>query len=169
MLAVVDTFGEDLPPACASTCQESWAIIDTLLTKFGTQYDIAERATRVLRGGLRFFGSAALPVVPSVLARMSIAFEVTGFSSYAWIAGKAISLFGEEDNPDMRLAIKDVYERSTSKLVTLLRQKQLNDIPDGKTCIPPKSPFHLLIQVGQLLRITSICFYTCSRGDQTYS
>ena len=149
MLAVVDTFGEDLPPACANTCQESWTIVDTLLSKFGTQYDIAERATRVLRGGLRFFGSAALHVVPSVLARMSIAFEVTDFSSYAWIAGKAISLFGEEDNSDMLLAIKDVYERSTSKLVSLLRQKQLNDIPDGKISILSKDLFfHLLIRVG---------------------
>lgn len=132
MLTVIDTFGEELPAACAGTCQETWSIIDILLSKYGTQYDIAERSTRVLRGGLRFFGSTALPVVPSVLARMSIAFEATGFASYAWIAGKAISLFGEEDNLDMLLAIRDVYERSTSKLVTLLGQKEINDIPDGE-------------------------------------
>lgn len=133
-MAVVDTFGEDLPAACLGTCQETWSILDSLLSKYGAQYDIAERSTRVIRGGLRFFGSTALPVVPSILGRMSLAFEATGFASYAWIAGKAISLFGDEDSPDMRLAIKDVYERATSNMVALLQQKELRDIPDGE-CI----------------------------------
>lgn len=130
MLSVVDTFGEELPAACMDTCQQSWSIIDTLLSKYGMQYDITERSTRVLRGGMRFFGPAALPVAPSVLSRMSIAFEATGFASYAWIAGKAISLFGEEDRPDMLIAIRDVFARSTSKVVSLLQQKGISEIPD---------------------------------------
>lgn len=132
MLAIIDTFGEDLPQACTGTCEESWSIVDILLSKYGSQYDVAERSTRVLRGGLRFFGSAALPIIPSIMARMSVAFEKTGFASYVWIAGKAISHFGEEDNADMVAAIKDVYERSTSKVVSLLQQKAIGEVPDGK-------------------------------------
>ena len=62
---------------------------------------------------------------------MSIQFESTGFASYAWIAGKAVALYGEEDNADIWAAIKDVYERSTSKLASLLQQKEMRDIPDG--------------------------------------
>ncbi|KAH8120311.1 ARM repeat-containing protein [Phellopilus nigrolimitatus] len=130
MFAIVETFGEVLPTACAGSCQEAWSIFDPLLSKYGTQYDIAERTTRVLRGGLKLFGSAALPVVPSLLTRMSFAFEATGFASYAWIAGRTILLFGEEDSPVMQSAIKDAYERSTSKVVSLLQQKELRDVPD---------------------------------------
>ncbi|KAL5518958.1 MTR10 [Sanghuangporus vaninii] len=130
MLAVVDTFGEELPSACRGTCEETWSIIDGLLSKYGSQYGVAERSTRVLRGGLRLFGSAALPIIPSIMARMSLAFEATGFASYVWIAGKAISHFGEEDNSDMVAAIQDIYERSTSKVVSLLQQKAIGEIPD---------------------------------------
>ena len=131
MLRIVDTFGDVLPDSCLSSCREAWSILDALLATFGSQYDITERTTRVIRGGLRLFNSVALPVVPSVVARMSIQFESTGFASYAWIAGKAVALYGEEDNADIWAAIKDVYERSTSKLASLLQQKEMRDIPDG--------------------------------------
>ncbi|THH11118.1 hypothetical protein EW145_g861 [Phellinidium pouzarii] len=130
MLAIVETFGEELPTTCVGSCQQAWSILDPLLSKFGTQYEIAERTTRVLRAGLRFFESLALSVVPSVLTRMSFAFEATGFASYAWIAGKIMSNFGEEDNAEMRAAVMDTYERSTAKVIALLQQKELRDIPD---------------------------------------
>ncbi|KAI5124707.1 hypothetical protein M0805_004313 [Coniferiporia weirii] len=130
MLAIVDTFGEELPAACAGSCQETWSILDPLISKCGSQFGIAERTTRVLRAGLKFFGSTALPIVPSLLARMSFAFEATGFASFLWIAGKAISLFGEEDSQEMRIAIKDAFERSTSRVVTVVQQNDLRDVPD---------------------------------------
>lgn len=131
MLAVIVTFGEELPPACLTSCQEAWAILDALLSKYGTHYDLAERATRVLRCGLKFFGKSALPIAHAVLGRMSLAFESTGFASYAWIAGKIVQLFGEED-ASLGLGIKDAYERSTAKVIELVQQKDLRDIPDGK-------------------------------------
>lgn len=131
MLAIIETYGEDLPTGCANSCEEAWAIIDVILSKYGDQHDIAERTTRVIRAGLRFFGRSASLVVSSVLARMSIGFEATGFASYTWIAGKIISLFGEDDNLDMHAAIKDAYERSTTKVVTLLQGQDLRELPDG--------------------------------------
>ena len=131
MLAVIEPFGEALPPACQTSCQEAWAILDVLLSKFGNLNDVAERTTRVLRAGIRFFGQAVQPVVTSVLARMSLAFEATGFASYVWIAGKTIAIYSEEESQDMYAAVREVYERSTSKVVSLLQQKQLSEIPDG--------------------------------------
>lgn len=131
MLAVIETFGEELPPACLTSCQEAWAILDALLSQYGTHYDLAERATRVLRCGLKFFGKPAMPIAHAVLGRMSLAFESTGFASYAWIAGKIVQLFGEED-ASLGPGIKDAYERSTAKVIELVQQKELRDIPDGK-------------------------------------
>lgn len=132
MLAIVETFGDELPASCIGTCQEAWTIIDSLLSKYGSQYDVAERTTRVLRCGLRLFGRNASPIVPSLLSRMSIGFEATGFASFAWIAGKVISLYGEDDDIILAAGIKDVFERSTTKVATLLQEKELRDIPDGK-------------------------------------
>ena len=59
MLRIVDTFGDVLPDSCLSSCREAWSILDALLAKFGSQYDITERTTRVIRGGLRRSTSAA--------------------------------------------------------------------------------------------------------------
>lgn len=132
MLAVIETFGEDLPPGCVNSCEEAWTVIDTLLSKYGDQYDVVERATRVIRAGLRFFGRSAAPVASSVLARMSIGFEATGFASYTWISGKIISNFGEDSSLDMYAAVKDAYERSTTKVVALLQGQELRELPDGE-------------------------------------
>lgn len=131
MLGIVDTFGEDLPPTCQNTCQEAWAIFDPFLAKFGTDYQLCERTTRVLRLGLTFFGDTALSILPAVLSRMAHSFEATGHSSYLWISGKVIGRFGNEENPQLRASYKEVYERSSNKVVQLLQEKTPAQIPDG--------------------------------------
>ncbi|KAG5221622.1 Nuclear import receptor [Salix suchowensis] len=78
MLHVVRGFGEDLPEACQNTCQEMWTVFDNFITKYGNDYGIAERTTRVLRHGITLYGKAGLNVAPSVVARMAQAFTITG-------------------------------------------------------------------------------------------
>lgn len=131
MLHIIRSFGEELPSACQNSCQEAWAVFDSLLLKYGSSYDIAERATRVLRHGITLFGEASLPVAASVVARMSLGFEATGFPSYLWIAGKVIGSFGNEKNDQvLQGAFREMYERSTNKVVSLLQTKPPGDIPD---------------------------------------
>ncbi|KAI8980731.1 ARM repeat-containing protein [Trametes punicea] len=130
MLGVIQSFGEHLPTACHNTHREAWAVFEPFLIKYGSEYPICERTTRVLRLGLTFFGSAALPILPSVLARMASCFEATGFSSYLWFTGKVVGRFGNEEDPALRAAFKDVYERASNKLVTMLQEKPPQMIPD---------------------------------------
>lgn len=132
MLHVIQSYGEDLPPACHDTCQNAWVVFDTFLSKHGTNYDLAERATRVLRRGIDLFNKSALPIASSVVARMSFAFEATGYPSFLWIAGKIIGRFGYEENSNFRGAIKELFERSTTKVASLLQVKSAGEIPDGE-------------------------------------
>jgi transportin-3 len=131
MLHVIRTFGDELPPACQNTCEEAWPVFDIFLSKYGSEYDIAEHTTRVLRHGINLFGSAALPIADSVMARMSVAFETTGFPSYLWIGGKVIGRFGNEESISLRASFQQLYERSTNKVVAFLQVKLPGDIPDG--------------------------------------
>ncbi|CCL98288.1 uncharacterized protein FIBRA_00282 [Fibroporia radiculosa] len=130
MLGVIDTFGEELPVTCHNSSQEAWSFFDPFIAKYGSDYQICERTTRVLRLGFNFFGSTVRPVLSSVLTRMSAAFEATGYSSYLWIVGKIVGRFGNDDDPALRAAFKDVFERSSNKLVQILRGKTPASIPD---------------------------------------
>ncbi|KAJ6509444.1 armadillo-type protein [Mycena vitilis] len=130
MLHVIQGFGEELPPACQTSCRDAWNVLDAFLVKYGADYDIAERTTRVIRHGIALFGDTALPVVPFVVARMSFAFEATGYPSYLWIAGKLIQRYGNEEDADLRGSFREVYERSTNSVVSLLQSKSASDIPD---------------------------------------
>ncbi|ETW87387.1 hypothetical protein HETIRDRAFT_431738 [Heterobasidion irregulare TC 32-1] len=130
MIHVVGGFGEELPAACLNTCEEAWAVLDAFISKYGSDYESAEHVTRVLRHGLTLFGSSALPVASTMLARMSSAFEATGLPCYLWIAGKIMGRFGHQEDPVLRNGFKDVYERSTHKLVSLLQEKGPSAIPD---------------------------------------
>jgi transportin-3 len=62
---------------------------------------------------------------------MSFAFEATGFPGYLWIAGKVIGRFGYDENPDWRGAIREIFERSTAKVVAMLQIKLPRELPDG--------------------------------------
>ncbi|KAF8898840.1 armadillo-type protein [Infundibulicybe gibba] len=131
MLQVVQSFGEELPAACRNSCEEAWAVFDGFLVKYGSNYDLAERTTRVLRHGITLFSSSAVAVAPAVVTRMSQAFEATGFPSYIWIAGKVIGRFGNEVDQTLRRSFEDVYDRATGKVVSILQVKSPGDIPDG--------------------------------------
>ncbi|THV07689.1 ARM repeat-containing protein [Dendrothele bispora CBS 962.96] len=129
MLSVIGSFGEELPAACQNTCNEVWAMFDALLSKYCKDENVAERSCRVVRYGLSFFDEAVLPVAPSVVARMSFSFEASGVASFLWIAGKIIGRFGDRENPDLRGSFKEIYERSTQKLVQLLQTQSPDTIP----------------------------------------
>ncbi|KAF8584964.1 ARM repeat-containing protein [Ramaria rubella] len=130
MLHVVKGFGEELPANCRSTCEEAWALFDTLIAKHGDHYGIADKATRVLRYGLELFGSAVLPMAQNVLSRMGTSFEANGLSGYLWITGKVIGRFGHEENPVLREAFRQAYESATAKVLSLLQQQPASEIPD---------------------------------------
>ncbi|KAH9837030.1 ARM repeat-containing protein [Rhodofomes roseus] len=142
MLGVIQTFGEDLPVACQNSVQEGWSFFDPFIVKYGSDYAICERITRVLRLALTFFGGRARPILPFVLKRMSDAFEVTGFSSYLWIVGKIIGRFGNDEDPALRAALKEVFEHSSNKLVQLLQEKTPASIPDVM-----EDYLHMLLQM----------------------
>lgn len=133
MLHVIQSYGEELPQSCQGTCKAAWEVMDTFLVKHGNTYDLAERVTRVLRRGLDLFGKAAVSVAPSVLARMSFGFEAVGYPSFLWIAGKIIGRFSYERDPELAGAIRELYERSTHKVASLLQVKQPLEIPDGES------------------------------------
>ena len=132
MLHVVGSFGEHLPPSCRTTCQEAWPVFDAFLVRHGSDYDSAEHVTRVLRHALNLFGEAVLPIAADMLGRMSASFASSGLSCYLWIASKVHGRFGNEEDPLLRDAVRDVYERSTQKLLAMLREKSAAMLPDGE-------------------------------------
>ncbi len=133
MLYVIRSFGDELPPACQGTCGEAWTVFDGFILKFGTNYELAERATRVIRHGITLFGNAGLSVAPSVAARMSQAFDATGIPSYIWIGGKIVGRYGDEiQNVELQTAIRGMYEQVSKKTVSILSVKAPGDVPDGK-------------------------------------
>lgn len=132
MLAVVRTFGNDLPAACQTTCQEAWSCLDLFIGKYGSDYDASDRVTRLIRHGVTFFGLTALPVAPAVISRMTSSFETTGNPGYVWIIGKLVCAYGNEEGSNLRAAFKESYDRVSAKVLSSLQEKTPAAIPDGK-------------------------------------
>ena len=120
-------------------------MFDSLLMKYGTTFGLAEGSLRVLRHGLTLFGSAVLPIAPTALNRMSQGFGATAFPSYLWMAGKIVGEFGGQENQALRTSMQELYERSTSKMVSLLQTKSPGDIPDGNSVFLMKGELGLTI------------------------
>ncbi|KAL0951319.1 hypothetical protein HGRIS_008025 [Hohenbuehelia grisea] len=130
MLHVIQSFGEELPAACQNTCHETWHVFDQLLFRYSSDYGLVERATRVVRHGISLFGDSGLAIAPAVLARMCEGFESSGFSSNLWIAGKIVGHYGTKKSPELRAALSQMFERATSKMVSLLQSKPPGELPD---------------------------------------
>ncbi|KAF8508506.1 ARM repeat-containing protein [Gautieria morchelliformis] len=130
MLQIVKGFGEHLPTTCRNTYEEAWALLDTVIAKYGEHYNVGDRVTRVLRYGLDLFGTAALPIAPHVLSRMATSFEAHGISGYVWIISKVIGRFGNEEDPAIRDVFRRAYESVSTKVLSLLQQQPAAEIPD---------------------------------------
>lgn len=135
MLIVVQSFGEDLPASCKNTCAEVYTVFDTLLVNYGAHYFISERACRVLRLGIQFFGDSALPVMPGLLLALGTAFDRTGFASFLWLQGKAVGQYGSVTDPAVHEAFRTSFETMSLKVFTMLKTQPPDDIPDGKLFI----------------------------------
>jgi transportin-3 len=133
MLSVIKGYGEHLPAACQGSCEEAWAVFDSFLVKYGNNFEIADRVTRVLRHGISLFGPATRSVAATALKRLSIAFDHTGYSGYMWIAGKLIANFGVDKDQELHSAITNLYTASTLKVVSILQVKDAGHVPDGET------------------------------------
>jgi len=133
MLFVIRSFGEEMPTTCHSSCADAWLVFDNFLLKYGSNYDLAERTTRVIRHGITLFGITGLSMAPSIATRMSQAFDATGIPAYVWIGGKIVARYGEEkQNVELQTAIRGMYEHVSKKAVTLLSLKSPGEIPDGE-------------------------------------
>ncbi|KAJ4486020.1 armadillo-type protein [Lentinula aciculospora] len=130
MLYVIGSFGEELPSACQNTCKEAWSIFQVFLSRYGSDSELAERTSRVLRYGLSVFDRAVLAVAPEVVASMSMGFEATGIASYLWIGGKLVSRFGNEDNQNLHASFGQLFRRATNKLVNLLQTQTAGNLSD---------------------------------------
>lgn len=135
MLYVVKSFGEELCHDCQETGQETWSLFDAMLSKYGENFMVCDRATRVLRHGIELFGAAALPLIPQILSRMAASFDSWGHAGYVWIAGKVIARFGADANQALLQVFKQAYESTSAKLFTLMQTVLPMAMPDGSSYI----------------------------------
>ncbi|KAG8932286.1 Nuclear import receptor [Tulasnella sp. 418] len=130
LLHVVQSFGEELPPACQNTCPEVYVVLDSLIANYGRHYFISERACRVLKLGMQFFGDAGLPVVPQLVSRLSSAFDATGYSSFIWILGKVVGQYGATSDTIFWANLQAGYEAISEKVFSMLEDTPPSDMPD---------------------------------------
>ena len=132
-LAIVGRFEHGLPPACAGTCAQVWAVFDTLLARFGGNALVAEKACVAIRRGLQFFDEDARAVAPAVLDRLASAFEMTPASSYLWITSKMVEMFCRRGDAALEVVVKTAFERESAKLFGILQTTKPEQIQDGKS------------------------------------
>lgn len=131
-LAIVGRLPNGLPPACSDTCQQAWSILDGFLAKYGTNPAVAEKTCVAIRRGLEFFEEAAFRVAPSVLARLASNFENAPASSYLWITAKMVTFFSRNGDPTFDAALRNAFERESTKLFGLLQRMPPSQLADSE-------------------------------------
>lgn len=134
LVATVDRLPDGIPPACASTCSQVWAVIDALLAKYGSNPMIADKSSIVLRRGLYFFEQGpAYDVAPAVLDRLASSFELYPSSSYLWVTSKIVTAFHRAPDASFHTAVTTAFERQTVKVFALLQSTAPAQIGDGQS------------------------------------
>lgn len=123
----VGTFDE---AACSKTVGDAYQIIDGLLAKHGSAYWIHQSSVNLFRRATIFFGPLVLPVLPSLLERVSDLFQATGFSGYLWIIGRMVDGFAGVGDDRFKAAVQSAYEKASSKVLQVLENSMPREVPD---------------------------------------
>jgi len=129
-LSTINKLEGDLPAECLKTMGEIWTVVSEILEQFGSSIKLSERVCALIRRGLNFYGEACLPLVGSVLEKVTAGFEASGCSSYLWITSKILSAFPELSDPNYLAAIKLAFERQSSRVFPLANQANASSISD---------------------------------------
>jgi transportin-3 len=130
-LSIINRLEGDLPADCLKTMGEIWTVISEILGQYGSSIKLSERICALIRRGLTFYGQACLPLIGSVLEKVTAGFEASGCSSYLWITSKVITAFPEIADPNFLSAIKLAFERQSSRVFPLTSQTDASSISDG--------------------------------------
>ncbi|CAH7688350.1 nuclear localization sequence binding protein [Phakopsora pachyrhizi] len=129
-LSVVKNFNGQLPIECFKTLEQSWLIIDGILLRYANNLKTSETVCTVLRRGLDFFGSLCLPLVPSMLDRLTISFQDSGSSSFMWITSKIVTGFSENRDANLEASIADAFEKQSGYVLPIFRSASSDTISD---------------------------------------
>ncbi|KNZ59231.1 hypothetical protein VP01_177g10 [Puccinia sorghi] len=129
-LSIINKLEGDLPAECLKAMGEIWTVVSEILEQFGSSIKLSERVCALIRRGLNFYGEACLPLVGSVLEKVTAGFEASGCSSYLWITSKILSAFPELSDPNYLAAIKLAFERQSNRVFPLANEANASSISD---------------------------------------
>ncbi len=84
------------PDASVQALAGVWQLLDTALTMFGSDSNVAERLCRLPRYALRSAGTAAAPLLPMLVVTLPARFVASGHSCYLYVASELVKVFGSD-------------------------------------------------------------------------
>lgn len=121
-LSYVPSLADHLQPECSKTLEQIWAVLDGVLSLYDKNFKVSERACAVIRRGLQFFGNLCLPLLVSIVDRMTVSYERSGCPSYLWITGKVVGLFSETRDPGLESCLKIAFERQSVHAFSTIKE-----------------------------------------------
>lgn len=138
LLDIVERFPDGLPEACKGTVEQIWSVFDAFLQKYGGDMTVADKTCICLRRGLDFFDQEAFGVAGPLMERLAISFESASSSSYLWLIGKMVERFGRRRDVNFDAALKNVFERMSTRVFTLLQTNSPELLADGGCSFRPR-------------------------------
>ncbi|KAG0343249.1 Nuclear import receptor [Podila horticola] len=113
---------------CVPIVQELWPILDTLADRVGGIDEVARPLAGCWRSTIISYRTHYAPLLPTIMARLTKSFELTGLGQYLWVASRVVREFGESSPaPTLQL----VESLSVSMWQILQKYSgQFNEIPD---------------------------------------
>lgn len=133
---------DTLPAACKGSPGDIYNILDLLLEKYYSSYSISDKTCRLIRRGFEFFPFAEVQtLLPRLLPRLLQCFEGSGHSSFLWIVGKTVGLYGDRlsvlggtaEGTAMQSAYTVSLERMTAAVKHMEETSGASQIPDGES------------------------------------
>lgn len=121
MMRVNQELSANLPAMCASTAQEAYLLLDSILQAHGESLIVSESVCALIRRGIAFFGQVGVEVVPALVVRMAETFQSSGHPAYVWIIGASISNYGLRTEPAVRDALRSAFHVVSQKVFVLVQ------------------------------------------------
>ena len=124
------------PEASVQALAGVWQLLDTALTMFGSDSNVAERLCRLPRYALRSAGTAAAPLLPMLVATLPARFAASGHSCYLYVASELVKVFGSDSTHEAAIGASFCCWSVHCHLRTPTAQRVLRSCISSCKCSP---------------------------------
>lgn len=132
---------------CVSILSETWPVLKSILTAYGSDQRLSEAGARLIRSSLVSYRLHMTPLAPEWAESLCVFFENTGNGCWLWVGCKFVKYYGSVERPTTGIAHAVVDRMSLAFFGVMTKTQDMDALDEGMEITKVTRDFGILTKM----------------------